>query len=114
MDLKGTSNTIRGYVRAMALQQNFLQFKNRLKVGDTFLLPIDDIGIEDDNRLPELQLFKVAALYKNCVLLEHEHKTWKWTYVHKYCPDYMKLYLMIHKNGVEVTDETKRLYAENA
>lgn len=83
-------------------------FKRDLKVGDVFFIPVEDIGIEYDNRLPAIQKFVVKKRYKNCVLLEHEHVTWKWTYIHKYCPDYMKLY-MLSNTGLKGEDTDEQL-----
>ena len=95
---KMESSFIQRIVDSRNFHSNFKAFKDSIQIGDVFYIPIEEIGIEYDNTLPQIQKFVVVKKYPNCVMLEHEHKNWKFTYTHKFCPDYTKLYQIVRNS----------------
>ena len=77
------------------VRDSFIDFKNKLKFGDTFMLTLDDMGIEQDATLPYYQECKVIKLYPYHACLEHKHKTISGNiYIHRCCLNYGKLFVL--------------------
>lgn len=71
-------------------------FKKSLSIGDTFWIPIEDMGIEWDSQLQQIQECKIVKLYPHHAYMEHEHISPDGTkkYTHKCCINYPKLFLL--------------------
>lgn len=87
-------------INCLNARDNFMAFKDNLKIGDVFMLTLDDMGIEQDATLPYYQKCKIVKLFPYHAYLEHKHKTINGDiYTHKCCVNYGKLFILSRKKN---------------
>lgn len=89
-----------------AMFRKINQFIRDIRPGDKFLLSSanDQLGMRCDG-IPMYLEFIVFKKYPFCVELHHITKTWKWTYIHRYTPNYKTLYMLT--DGRIIRDDTE-------